>query len=369
MKKRIKLNHSSLLSGKFVQVSLLVLLALLAFTSKSYCDMSSKQFQLSNLLKNSMLVAKGKIVQVTSGDNYYKMSFSVEDILLGTINSNNIEVVSRFKNGFRLEDEPYLEEGNEYILFLNNTKGWWTITNRIAGVLSVNAADDLKKVIQDYKLQENLFDKGNCRKLISLFDKVETEYIKNLLLLDIEENITAKEVGFIKKMFDKSDSKSKIFGIRNAGKLKIKEMHEPIKDALIAETNTENNFEYLFALENYADKNDAKIAAKYLNDKAQGIRSVAINVLRQIGTEEIIELLINNYKVEPNWSNRIVILDALKKFKNDDRVIKAVDDFLVWENNVVVKNNLLTIAKNEWGVYENKNNIIDSNTLYLHCDN
>ncbi|MEW6653346.1 MAG: HEAT repeat domain-containing protein [Bacteroidota bacterium] len=294
-----------------------------------------------------MLAANGKIVQVTSDDNYYKMSFSVEDFLMGTMSSNKIEVVSRFKNGFRLEAEPYLEEGREYILFLNNTIGEWAITSRIAGVYRSDAVQDVKKVINAFVVQKNIFEKENCKKLIDLYDNLDNEPIKNILLLDIEENITAKEIGFIKKMFAKSDSKSKIFGIRNSGKLKIKEMHEPIKAALIAESNTENNFEYLFALENYADKNDAKIAAKYLNDKAQGIRSAAINVLRKIGTEEIIEPLINNYKVEPNWSNRIEILDALKKFKNDDRVIKAVDDFLAWENNEVVKNYLLTIAKNE----------------------
>lgn len=294
-----------------------------------------------------MLAANGKIVQVTSDDNYYKMSFSVEELLMGTLNSNKIEVVSRFKNGFRLEAEPYLEEGREYILFLNNTIGEWAITSRIAGVYRSDAVQDVKKVINAFVVQKNIFEKENCKKLIDLYDNLDNEPIKNILLLDIEENITAKEIGFIKKMFAKSDSKSKIFGIRNSGKLKIKEMHEPIKAALIAESNTENNFEYLFALENYADKNDAKIAAKYLNDKAQGIRSAAINVLRKIGTEEIIEPLINNYKVEPNWSNRIEILDALKKFKNDDRVIKAVDDFLAWENYEVVKNYLLTIAKNE----------------------
>ncbi len=124
MKKKISLvkTAASLIIGLAGRTSLLLFL-LFAFTGKNYCDMSSKQFQLSNLLKNSILVAKGKIVQVTSDDNYYKMSFSVEDILLGTINSNKIEVVSIFKNGFRLEDEPYLEEGKEYILFLNNTKG------------------------------------------------------------------------------------------------------------------------------------------------------------------------------------------------------------------------------------------------------
>lgn len=369
MKKKIKLDHSSLLSGRFVKAGVFVLAVLFAFTSKSYCDMSSKQFQLSNLLKNSQLVVEGKIVQVTSDDNYYKMSFMVDELLFGNNGSNNIEVVSSFKNGFRLEDEPYLEEGKEYILFLNNAKGVWAITNQIAGVYSSDALQDVKKVINTYVGQRNIFEKGNCGKLIDLYDKLENDAIKNILLLDIEENITINEKDFIKVMLDKSDNKSKIFGIRNAGKLKIKEMHETIKTALLSETNTENNFEYLFALENYADKNDAKIAAKYLNDKAQGIRSVAINILRKIGTEEIIEPLINNYKVEPNWSNRIEILDALKKFKNDDRVIKAVDDFLAWENNEVVENYLLTIAKNEWGHYENKNNIMDSNILYLHCDN
>lgn len=112
--------------------------------------MSSKQFQLSNLLKNSQLVVKGKIVQVTSDDNYYKMSFSVEYLLMGTSSSNDIEVVSKFKNGFRLEDEPYLEAGKDYILFLSNTKGVWSITNRIAGVYRSDALQDVKKVINTY---------------------------------------------------------------------------------------------------------------------------------------------------------------------------------------------------------------------------
>lgn len=347
MKRRIKLNHSSLQYGGFMQVSLVVLAVLFVFTSKSYCDMSSKQFQLSSLLKSSMLVAKGKIVLVTSDDNYYKMSFSVEDILMGTMSSNKIEVVSRFKNGFRLEDEPYLEEGKEYILFLSNTNGVWAITNQIAGVYSSDAAQDVKKVIKDYVVQKNIFEKGNCKKLIDLYDKLDNDAIKNILLLDIEECITINEEDFIKKMFNKRDNKSRVFGVRNAARLKIKEMHEAIKAALLAETNTENSFEYLFALENYADKNDTKLAAKYLNDKAQGIRSVAINILRKKGTEEIIEPLINNYKAELNWSNRIEILDVLKKFNKDDRVKVALNDFLVWEKNEVVKNYLQTIIKNE----------------------
>ncbi|KAF0152055.1 MAG: hypothetical protein FD143_1423 [Ignavibacteria bacterium] len=328
-----------------MKVGVVVLAVLFVFTSKSYCDMSSKQFQLSNLLKNSQLVVKGKIVQVKSDDNYYKMSFSVEDLLIGTMSSNKIEVVSRFKNGFRLEDEPYLEEGKEYILFLSNTKSVWTITNRIAGVLSVNAADDLKKVIQDYKLQEKLFDKGNCGKLISLFDKVETEYIKNLLLLDIEENLTANEFNFVKRLIESNNKKTKMFGIKHAGKLKLNELHESVKQTLLTSTDPREKFYSISALGEYSDIKDLNVLQRFLTENEQANRRVAIYALMNLKSELVIEPLINAYKSESDWGNKSAIISVLKSFSDKKEVREALSDFRTSERNKFLQDYIDDILK------------------------
>lgn len=341
MKKKICLNNATQNISRItwlMRQAAITLFMLLALSGKSYCDMSSKQFRLSNLFKNSQLVAKGKITHITKDDNFYRMTFSIDEILFGTSGVKDIEIVSKFRNGFQLEDEPYLEKEKECILFLRNNNSMWSITNQIAGVLDAGATTDLKKVIKDYSDQEKLFEKGNCKKLIALYDKIESDDVKNILLLDIEENITADEADFVKRMLENNNKKMKIFGINQAGRLKLNELHQSINQYFLSSNDSRVKFYCLIALGEYADVNDVSIIQRALADNEQGNRRAAIHALMKLRNEGTIEPLINAYKNELDWGNRAVIISALKPFLDKNIVLAAFYSFRSYESNKYVLN-------------------------------
>ena len=90
----------------------------------------------SILFTQSDIIVKGTVIDVIEEPNAYKMTFNIEELFFGPGSSSPIEIVTRLSNWYFLEDEAYLSKGKSYILFLNNDKGYWSVTDGMGGVFS-----------------------------------------------------------------------------------------------------------------------------------------------------------------------------------------------------------------------------------------
>ena len=178
-----------------------------------------------------------------------------------------------------------------------------------------------------------------------MFDKLDNDAIKNILLLDIEESITTSESYFVKRLFESNSKKTKMFGIKHAGKLKLNELHESVKQTLLTSTDSKEKFYCISALGEYSDIKDIGVLQRFLTDNEQGNRRVAIYALMNLKSELVIEPLINAYKSEDDWGNRSAIISVLKSFSDKKEVIEALNDFRTSERNKFLQEYIDDILK------------------------
>jgi hypothetical protein len=317
---------------------LIMLLALFLFISQPailFCDLSEDAYLLSKLLSKSELVVSGYVDNIAINNDNYKFFFIIESVLKGD-KIKEAEVISKLKNGFYLEDEPYLEKNKSYLLFLRKVNNDWVITNGIAGVYSIDVKDELTKIISVYDKNQKIFTQNYANDLIDLFNSLNSSKLKRILLYDLKKGITKDHSGFIENIFESNEKSFKIIGIQEAGRLKIEFMKGKIENLIQTNNDVELIFYGICALGEYGDENNLNLITPFLSSNDQGIRRVSIEALGKIGGDQIISPLLKLYGEEKDWGNRIAIITSINRLLDRIKVNDTLNLMLKMESNPLV---------------------------------
>ena len=94
-----------------------LLLAISLPFSVSYAELAPKAFSFSILLSQSDAIVSGTVISVDRSLDQYKMSFEIDECLAGPCNGEVVNIfVPLADGGFYLDDEPYLEPNDMYIV-------------------------------------------------------------------------------------------------------------------------------------------------------------------------------------------------------------------------------------------------------------
>ena len=79
----------------------------------------------TTLFSSADAVVEATVTEVEQGSRLYTMTFETRSVLFGSFDDNVFDISIPVPNGFYIPGEPYLTEGDSYIIFLTeNTKNW-----------------------------------------------------------------------------------------------------------------------------------------------------------------------------------------------------------------------------------------------------
>lgn len=324
--------------NKYHFLSTSIFLIFLSFASQCeiFAEISPKDYLFSNLLASADAVVTGKVNSVQSDDNKYEMIFEVEDNLSNDVSQKQINIISKITNGFRLAEEPYLETGKKYLLFLKKGEHYYSIVNRLAGVLNVSVKDDVVKILNAYKQNKLLFSDKNTNEKIELFDLLYDNDIKTRLLYDMEEGLTENHISFIRSLIMSDIKRNKIFGLKVLANIKGSTEIEKVEELLLS-SDEDMQFHSVVTLGNIGNKETITKLIPFLKSTEQPLRRVAIEAISKIDIDIAFESLREIYEKEVDFGNRVAIIEAVKKAEDKNKLKNVLSYFLTIEYEEFVK--------------------------------
>ncbi len=314
-----------------------LLLAISLSFSVSYAELTPKAFSFSILLSESDAIVSGTVISVDRSLDQYKMSFKIDECLAGPCNGEVVDIfVPLADGGFYLDDEPYLEPNDMYIVFLHAKDGAWAITNGVAGVLNPSTRDDVRALYQNYQSNPEVFLASHSGELSNLFNLVGNDDTRTRLLYDLENSISAKDDQFLSDLIGSGDKTFVTFGLLQAGRNRIESLRPKIEAMLDRSKDGEITFHAIVALGEYGSPESLPLVLKYLHNPDQAIRRAVIEVAGKTGDESIVSPLQKLYPNEIDWGNRVAIIEAICPLSNRDLVISTLKEFQALESNAFV---------------------------------
>ena len=313
-----------------------VLLLLFLVTSGQAQDRIGYFF--STVFKQSNLIVKGNVTDITIEPNAYKMTFNIEELFFGPGSSSPIEIFTRLSNWYFLEDEAYLSKGKSYILFLNNDKGYWSVTDGMGGVFSLNFKDDIQNIVQKFQANPNLFEPESISDLQELFFSSTMHDTKMRLLNDMRSNLSNEDLPFLQSLFEMDNRYYKAFSISKLGHLKIEQMRPQIENLLKSSSDNFIISPCISALGDIGNKESFNLIKDYLRNENQGIRCAAIEASGKIRDISALQLLRELYPFETSIYNRPSIITAVTRMPDKSAAVNTLKYFLTIENNPVFIN-------------------------------
>jgi len=313
-----------------------ILLLLFCVTSGQAQDRIGYFF--STLFKQSNFIVKGNVTDVTIEPNAYKMTFSREESYLGSVSITTFEIITSISKGYYISDEAYLSKGKSYILFLNNDKGYWSVTDGMGGVFSLNFKDDIQNIVQKFQANPNLFEPESISDLQELFFASTMYKTRMRLLEDMRSNLSAEDLTFLQSLFEMDNRYYKAFSISKLGHLKIEQMLPQIENLLKSSSDNFIISPCISALGDIGNKESFNLIKDYLRNEDQGIRCAAIEASGKIRDIYALQFLKELYPFETNIRNRPSIITAVTRMPDKAAAVNTLKYFLTIENNPVFIN-------------------------------
>lgn len=193
--------------------------------------LSPTAFGFSSLLQKADLVVKGEIVEISIQPGEYRMSFVVGEVLLGVAQPQPLQIVVPLARASRLRipHEPYLEKGAFLLCLTPDAEtGVWRIANAEAGVLHIDSAEDVRRVIALYQSQEHLF--SDSRALQQLFTASRHWEARRRLLEDLKPVLSTADHAFLASLLSSREENLQAFAARQAGRHRITSLQETLLD-------------------------------------------------------------------------------------------------------------------------------------------
>ena len=308
---------------KKIKILTLSVIILLMFFTTGYTDLSERAFSFSSLLKKSDFIVAGMVIDVKIGPDKYIMTFKVDEYITGN-DAEYINILVPMNNGFYIPDEAYIEKGRKALLFLFKKNDSIFITNRYGGYLKIEMKEDVKKIFQKYNTKEKLFSENYKNDLKYLFSSCTNIEIKKRLLYDIKNVLSFDDNLFLSSLLLLDNEEFKTFAILQAGRKKVKSLHNTIRDLLIKSNNLNVKFYSLVALGDYGYKENVDLIIDCLKNEREDLKVAAVESLGKIGDLLIVEPLKSLYLNENDIGIKMRIICSIVRMKNVNTAISEL---------------------------------------------
>lgn len=312
---------------------LLLCIPLLFILSNSAEAASSSSFK--NLLTNSQLVVSGEVTATRVELEVYWVTFSIDESLYGTA-AGTIDIAARTPNGFLLADEAYLLVSKKYVLFLNNSSGFWTVTHGNRGVFSGVYKNDLQNIVSSYNANNGLFGKSSISQLKNVFSSIDSVQVKIRLLDDIGPNLTVSDIPFLEELYNSENIYMNIFSLKHFGRLKVEQKRNDIENLLVNTDVERLKLHAILSLERMRNSESFPVLKDFLSHEDQGVRNAAIHAVSRTGNPLGVQALQDAYANETVKINRIAIIELLEMMPQKNQVLEALRSFKTLENDPMV---------------------------------
>ena len=300
-----------------------ILICLFAYTP-SVSMVSPGALGFSNLIPNSDLIVKGEVIEVSKVPGEYRISFQVNDFLLGITQAQILEIVVPLaKNRYlQIPHQPYLEQG-VYILCLSldAEAKFWRVVNAEAGVLHVDSENDVRYVIAQFQSNQNLF--SNSQALQDLFSTSHHWQTKQRLLQDLEKALSIEGHPFLNALLDSGDDKFQSFAALQAGRLKVLLLRDKLLSLAESSTNERVIAHCIVGLGDLGNIQTVSSILNFINSSDAFIRTATLESIGKIGGDVAIEALRKHYLSETSKNHRMTIIDGILRH-NDASLRKDI---------------------------------------------
>ncbi len=304
--------------------------------SAAYAELSERAFSFSGLLSNSDIIAKGKVISVSSEPYKQIINFQVEQYVKGRISENPIQINVPLAGGLRIPNEPYLEINGTYLLFLQQNENIFTITNKIAGVFSPDQESDVLTLFEAYQNNNEIFSAGYSAPLQDLFLLTANDNTKIRLLHDLKRHQTSSDSTFISSLLKSDNTNHKVFAILQSGRLQIESLRLDIENLLQNDGNYNVKFHSIVSLGDYGKSESLNLILENLSDSDPSIRRAAVHAAGKIGGNKIVEPLRKQYPSESDMGQRLSIIEAINRLPDRSIATDVMQYFLSIESNALL---------------------------------
>jgi len=303
-----------------VALSLLLYVPLLSQTAP-------EPYAFSRLFADADLVVFGNVASAANNNSNYSFKFVVKEVLYGSDPGSAVSVVSPMSNGFFLPDELYPENSAEYILFLKAQGNSYRVASGYAGTMKPAEKEELSTLITAYVSNRGLFTAGQKTAYKALFNTISSSAIKNRMLYDLENTLTANDIPFIRSLLRGENTIHKTFALNAAGKLRIEALRTEIETILSSSGNHSVKMHSIISLGNIRNKNSISFIMEYLSSADDPLRRVAVEAAGKIGDSAFLSRLQSMYPNETDIGMKLSIITAVSRMQGKTAVKAALESF------------------------------------------